>query len=173
MALRSGFGKMACKEHEQDLVLYYYSELGDEDRKRVQGHLESCGLCRGFLADLESLLPITIKPDDPPSIFWDNYTQGVRAKLALVKEKRPWWRQLPSYLTPWPLPALATALAVIIAVTLTLTSRPWRTQELPPKEEALLEVLPIAENLEFFRAMEFLDAMDLLESMGGPSNGSA
>jgi hypothetical protein len=36
-----------------------------------------------------------------------------------------------------------------------------------------MEVLPVAENLDFFANMEILDAMDLLESLSGPGNGQA
>jgi hypothetical protein len=36
----------------------------------------------------------------------------------------------------------------------------------------MMEVLPVAENLDFFANMEILDAMDMLESLGGPGNGS-
>jgi hypothetical protein len=36
-----------------------------------------------------------------------------------------------------------------------------------------MEILPVAENLEFFKTMEVLDAMDFLENMGSPANGSA
>ena len=36
-----------------------------------------------------------------------------------------------------------------------------------------MEILPAAENLEFFKTMDVLDAMDLLEDMGSPAKGSA
>lgn len=32
-----------------------------------------------------------------------------------------------------------------------------------------MEALPVAENLEFFKAMDVLDDLDLLESMGSQS----
>jgi hypothetical protein len=35
-----------------------------------------------------------------------------------------------------------------------------------------MELLPVAENLEFFKTMEVLDALDVLEEMGS-SSGSA
>jgi hypothetical protein len=36
-----------------------------------------------------------------------------------------------------------------------------------------MEILPAAENLEFFKTMEVLDAMDFLEDMGSAGKGSA
>jgi len=74
---------------------------------------------------------------------------------------------------PWPVPALTTALILVVALTLTFTKGLWRSQGTPPKELTLLEILPVAENLEFFEAMEILDAMDLLEAVEGAKNGSA
>jgi len=38
------------------------------------------------------------------------------------------------------------------------------------EDAAMLEILPVAENLEFFNAMDVLDDLDLLESMGNQSN---
>jgi hypothetical protein len=64
-------------------------------------------------------------------------------------------------------------LVLILALTLTFTKGAWRAREFPPEEEALLEIMPMAENLEFFKTMELLDSMDLLEIGGGPANGSA
>jgi hypothetical protein len=36
-----------------------------------------------------------------------------------------------------------------------------------------MEELPMAENLEFFKAMDVLDDLDLLEYMGSQGNGNA
>jgi hypothetical protein len=36
-----------------------------------------------------------------------------------------------------------------------------------------MEVLPIAEQLDFFSDMELLDNLDLLETLGGQGNGTA
>jgi hypothetical protein len=36
-----------------------------------------------------------------------------------------------------------------------------------------MEVLPVAENLEFFKAMDVLDDLDLLEFLGNQNNGNA
>lgn len=163
----------ACKDFEQDLVLYYYGECGGTERSRVETHLKDCAPCRHFLEDLHTLLPLTVKPDYPPQPFWESYSREVQRKLRAAEEKASWWRGLFSFFRPWPVPALATALVLVLALTLTFTKDMWRSQEPPPEELALLEVLPVAEDLEFFKAMEFLDAMDLLEAVGGPKNGSA
>ncbi len=162
-----------CTNFEQDLVLYYYGECDRKDHLRVETHLEGCGSCRRFLEELGQLLPLTSKLDQPDEAFWDAYSREIRAKLAEVREKPSWWNEILTLFHPWPVPALATALILVVALTLTFTKGMWRTQGTPPKELTLLEILPVAENLEFFETMEILDAMDLLEAVEGAKNGSA
>jgi len=163
----------ACKEFEQDLVLYYYGECEADEKSRVQRHLEGCASCRHFFDDLGRLLPMTVKPDDPPLAFWENYSRELRSKLQAAEQMEPWWKGWVARLRPWPVPALATALILILALSLTFTKRAWRPQETLSEEEVVLEILPMAENLEFFRSMELLDSLDLLESLGGLGNASA
>lgn len=163
----------ACKEFEQDLVLYYYEECAGPERSRAEKHLQSCALCQQFLADLRRLLPLTIKQDEPPQVFWQSYSKEVRRKLATAEQKGRWWSDLAALLRPWPVPALATALVLILALTLSFGKRVWRPQDLPPEEEGIMEVLPMAENLEFFKAMDMLDSLELLEAGADLGNGSA
>jgi Putative zinc-finger len=158
--------RTACKDYEQDLVLYYYAECSDQERVRIDAHIRDCPSCAGFLDELRILLPLTVKTDEPPRPFWESYSHELREKLTLAREIRPWWHGMVSFLRPFPVPALAAALVLLLAVTLTLTKGMWRTRDVPPKEEALLEALPMAENLEFYKAMEFLDSLDFLEDMG-------
>lgn len=165
--------RAACKEFDQDLVLYYYGECVETERGRVETHLEGCASCRLFLEDLRTVLPLTVKPDEPPQAFWEGYSKEIRLKLAAVEQKGRWWRDLLAPLRPWPVPALATALVLILALTLTFGKRVWRTQDLPPEEEGVMEILPMAENLEFFKAMDLLDSLELLEVGAGLGNGSA
>jgi hypothetical protein len=73
----------------------------------------------------------------------------------------------PGYLT-----ALATAATLIIALTFTLGGGLWSSKSDLPDEE-LTEALPVAENLDFFRAMDVLDELDLLEVMGNSANDAA
>src|SRR5437867_2476923 len=108
---------MACDKFEPDLVLYHYGELLGEERVAVEGHLQTCEPCRLYLQGLESFLPLTLKQDEPPQIFWSDYDREMRQKLAEAREKRSWWRRLESFLQPWPVPAIAMAAVVALALT--------------------------------------------------------
>lgn len=173
MAQRNHTFQGGCKEFEEEVVLYYYGECGPAERSRVEKHLEGCDPCRQFLANIGRLLPLTIKPDEPTPLFWESYSREMRKKLASVEQRNPWWSALASLFRPWPVPALATALVLVLALTLTFGKRMWRPQDLPPEEEGVMEILPMAENLEFFKTMELLDSLDILEATGGPGSGSA
>lgn len=163
----------ACKEFEQELVLYYYGEHGGEERKKVEKHLEACASCRQFLEDLRRLLPLTVKPDEPSLPFWESYSREMRTKLASLGQKNRWRSALVSLFRPWSVPALATAVVLILALTLTFGKRIWRPQDFPVEEAGLMEILPMAENVEFFKTMDLLDSLDLLEAAGGLGSGAA
>jgi hypothetical protein len=164
---------VACTQWEEDLVLHYYGELRGSERAAVEEHMRGCEPCRFYLKELESILPLTVKPDEPPQAFWDDYSREMRRKLTEVKERKSWWQSLASLAQPWAIPVSATAFVAILALTLTLGKGFWRSKEVPQDDEAFMEILPAAENLEFFKTMEVLDAMDFLEDMGSPVKGSA
>ena len=63
-------------------------------------------------------------------------------------------------------------LAHVVAIALAFTLGPgvWTSREQVQEDTAILELMPVAENVEFFNAMEMLDNLDVLESMGGQGN---
>ena len=162
-----------CRDLEEDLVLYYYGELVENDRHNCEAHLKDCEHCRAILAEMTKLLPMTAAYDQPPPAFWNDYSRELRQKLELAAERQSWRRSIAGLFAHIPMPALATAAVVALALTLTFGKGWWRGKDAPPEDELLMEVLPVAENLEFFRTMEVLDAMDLLEFMSSQGNGKA
>ena len=164
---------VACTNWEEDLVLYYYGDLGGSERTVLEEHMRGCEPCRFYLKELESILPLTVKPDEPPQAFWDDYSREMRLRLTEVKGRKSWWQSLVSFLQPWAIPVSATAIVALLALTLTLGKGFWASKEVPQDDEAFMEILPAAENLEFFKTMEVLDAMDFLENMGNTGNRSA
>ena len=173
MAQDNTSAAVACTQWEEDLVLHYYGELGGSERAAVEDHVRGCRPCRSYLKELESILPLTVKPDEPPQAFWDDYSREMRRKLTEAEKRKPWWQSLASFFQPWAIPVSATAAVAILALTLTLGKGFWGSKEAPQDDEAFMEILPAAENLEFFKTMEVLDAMDFLEDMGSPVKGSA
>lgn len=160
----------ACKEREENLVLFHYGDLVESERQELGNHLTSCAGCTGFLAELATLLPLTIKADEPPENFWRDYNRELRHKIDAASEKQSWRELVGRFFQPRLLPAWGAAAAITLALALTFGDK-FRQSNDPPKEEtALIEALPVAENLEFFKSMEVLDNLDLLESMGNPGD---
>ena len=161
MVMTSDRSLGACKEFEQDLVLYHYQECTGGEQQKVESHLESCAACRRFLAELSTFLPATITTDEPSPEFWQNYNREMRAKLA-EKEGESGWKWLASFFRPWSVPAIATAMILALAVTLTLTKGQW-----PLDSQEKPEVLEMAADADFLESIDFLDSMDLLEAVEG------
>ena len=155
----------ACASREEDLVLYYYGELGEFERAAVETHTRECAGCRRYLDEIKSILPLTIQADDPAQSFWDNYSRELRHKLD-EKAATAWGQFVKEWLRPWAVPALAATAVVVLALTFTLGKGLFRPKDVPPEDQSLMEALPVAENLDFFANMEILDALDLLESLG-------
>ena len=116
--------------------------------------------------------PLTVKPDEPPQAFWDDYSREMRRKLADTSERKSWWQSLSVIL-----PALGNSRfrdggSGDIGPDVDSWQGILGPKEVPQDDEAFMEILPAAENLEFFKTMEVLDAMDFLEDMGSPVKGS-
>ncbi|HSQ11629.1 MAG TPA: hypothetical protein VLM90_01365, partial [Candidatus Deferrimicrobium sp.] len=96
----------------------------------------------------------------------------LRHKIDAAVENKSWWQNFTAIFRPGYLPALATAAVVVLALTFTLGGGLWSVKNGTPDVE-LTEALPVAENLEFFRAMDVLDELDLLEVMDSQGNNAA
>jgi hypothetical protein len=101
-----------------------------------------------------------------------DYSRELRHKIDAAVESKSWWQNIAAICKPRYLSALAAAAVVALALTFTLGGGSWSGKNDMP-DEAITEALPVAENLEFFRAMDVLDELDLLEVMGNPANDAA
>lgn len=91
---------MRCKTTQQELDLLLTEELAETDRRRVEGHLQSCPDCRAELARLKRLLALlkidsTVPP--VPEGFGSRLMAQARERLAASQppETMPsglrWW----------------------------------------------------------------------------------
>ena len=68
------------------------------------------------------------------------------------------------------MPALAGTAVVALAVTLNIANKTTPIDDLPAADPALMEMLPMAENLELFNNMDVLENIEVLEVMEGTGN---
>lgn len=159
----------ACKSFEEDLVLFHYGDLDDAARGALEKHIAGCTSCADYLEELATLLPLTVKADEPPQEFWSNYNRELRHKLDIALERKRGWRRFAALFQFPLLPTFATAAVIILALGLTLGRGIWTSRN-NVQDDELAEALPVAENLDFFRTMDVLDDLDLLEAMGTQGN---
>jgi hypothetical protein len=162
----------ACQHLEADLVLFHYGDLASGERDALAQHVADCAGCAGYLQELAALMPLTVKTDVPPPQFWMNYNRELRQKIDDAVENKSWWRSLASILRPRYLPAYATAAILVLALTFTLGKGIWSGKNQLADDE-LAELLPVAENLDFFSAMDILDDLELLDFIGSQGNNAA
>ena len=162
----------ACKSFEEDLVLFHYGDLDGAARSALEKHINGCAGCAGYLGELATLLPLTVKADEPPQEFWSNYNRELRHKLDIAEEEKHGWRRLSALFKFPALPAFATATVIILALGFTLGRSLW-TSKINAQDDEMAAALPLAENLDFFRTMDVLDDLDLLEAMGGQGNNAS
>lgn len=172
MAERTNAPIMACKNLEAELVLLHYGDLVGAERDKLAAHATDCPGCTGYLKVLATLLPLTVKSDQPPQEFWMNYHRELRHKIDAAVERNSWWPGVAKIFQRRFIPALAASAVVVLALTFTLGRGLLSNKNNLPEDE-LSEALPVAENLDFFNAMDVLDELDLLEFIGSEGNNAA
>ena len=159
--------KSACKDFEEDLVLYYYGEGSAAERQRVERHVSGCACCRLFVDDLQRLLPHMTESRELPQSFWDNYFRETVAKLAEQEERNSWWRSLFAPMQSWLLPAFGTVAIALLAFGLVLGKGKLTLFTDHSAASLPQEVLADAEQLEFFKSLDMLESLDRLDGREG------
>ena len=144
----------ACKNFEEDLVLYYYGETSDAEKRRIEHHLSSCQSCGRFVDDLRRLLPHMANSQEFPRSFWDSYYRETLAKLAKQEERSHWWKNLFAPMKIWMLPAFGTVAVAVLAVGLMLGKSDSPRFAEKSSDPIPQEILADASELEFFESLD-------------------
>ena len=110
----------ACKNYEEDLVLYYYGESGAAERAAMEQHMAQCGRCRNFIDDLGRVLPQMAPQPELPQPFWDSYFRETMAKVDAHEARQSWWSDWFAPLNGWLMPAFGTMAVAALAIALVL-----------------------------------------------------
>lgn len=158
----------ACSAFEADLVLYYYGDIVDAERRRVERHCVDCLRCRRFLDDLKRLLPQMAKAKPLPEDFWDRYYKETVQKLAAQDARRSWLRNLFAPMHVWLIPAFGTVAVAALAITLVLGKNGWNFHLSASQQDVIpQEILADETKVEFFKSMDLLESLGVLEKMDG------
>jgi len=153
----------ACRNYEEDLVLYYYAETGVSERTMIEQHLAQCSRCRKFVDDLVRVLPQMAPKPELPQPFWNDYFRETVAKLDEQTARQNWWRRWLVPLNGWLVPAFGTVAIAVFAIALMLEKGHFKstTETVSPNIPA--EVLVDSNQLEFFKSLEILESLSTLE----------
>lgn len=160
--------RSACKQYEEDLVLHYYGDNSENERRDVERHLAACDSCRCFLDDLRKLLPQMTRAQEMPQSFWDNYYRETVSKLASYEERKYGWLSLFAPLRTWMVPAFGTLAAAVLVIGLMLGKDDLRLFSEPRVQSIPQEILADKNQLEFFESMDILEALSKLEGQDEP-----
>jgi hypothetical protein len=165
--------KSACRAFEADLVLFYYGDVPEADRRRIESHCQDCFHCRSFLDDLQRFLPQMAKAKPLPANFWDSYYKETVQKLTAQEARGSWWRNLFAPMHVWLIPAFGTVAVAVLAVVLVFGKSGWNFQLTPTQQDKIpQEILADASKVEFFESMDLLESLGVLEKMEGTPQGS-
>ncbi len=165
MKAHSGMLETACREFEEDLVIYYYGDGFEAERQRVEKHLQGCFRCQRFLDDLRKLLPQMAQQKEFPQEFWAKYYDEMMGKINAYEERRSWWREFLTPMRLWMVPAFGTAAVAIMAFALVLGKGATNSHSDRPVEKIPAEIMADVNQLEFFKSMDMLESLRLLESL--------
>ena len=154
-----------CKQFEEDLVLYYYGEIGNNEKHKLEQHLGHCVGCGRFIEDLHRLLPHIALPEELPQSFWDDYYRETVAKLRDQAEQKFYWRNLFAPMRIWMIPAFGTAVIAALAFGVVLSKGNLPSLYNQAQERIPREIVTDTEQLEFFRSLDMLEALSSLEGL--------
>jgi len=157
----------ACKNYEEDLVLYYYGESGAAEHATVEQHMAQCQPCRKFVDDLGRVLPQMAPKPELPQAFWDSYFRETMAKLDEQAARQSWWRRWLAPMNGWLVPAFGTVAVAVLAIVFMLEKRDVVSTIDSATANIPAEVLVDSNQLEFFKSLEILESLSTLEAQDG------
>ena len=112
-------------------------------------HLAECDVCVGRLADLRAMMSTVVEGQvpEPPSVFWERFSDRVREAVAAEPKPRSLWRDLMWWLPAprvfVPISALAAAVLVVAAVGVVSHMIPTTVPPPPAASDQALETQQI------------------------------
>jgi anti-sigma factor RsiW len=164
---------MDCHEIKKLIPLYLDHELGEVDRQRVEGHVQSCPDCRREARAIEKSwdLLVEIKAVEPDpnyrARFWQSvdaqmpWYAGIYRNVLAVFQQRRW------------APALAGALIVALISTIIAVQflkKPNELAVVAELDEAEFEMvanIDLAEHYEIIDELDFFTDFDIIENLNG------
>lgn len=144
---------LSCRS--QQLLLYCYAELGAEDLRQVEQHLQSCSVCRAELSELQKLLDTVpaITPELSP-VELDRFSARV---MEHVQPQHRWFAR--------PAWGLALAGGVALLITLNLNILLPESAPVQPKSPLMTADQDVLLNLDLLQDLRLLEDLELIQEL--------
>lgn len=130
-----------------DIELYFYGELADADRARVDAHLHRCEACRQRLEDLHAIRrALAARPvvDAPPAEDWSGFTRRLDAAVGIASASPASSASSP-YSAASAVYSAAAAAAILLAASLGIYYARSARQTAPaPRQTATVAQQPVS-----------------------------
>ncbi len=138
---------MKCRE-EKRLPLYYYGELDEVEKGRIESHLQECEKCNAAWVQLKNGLDgLHCDPPEMPAGYWQAYRRSLRKKIE-PPPRRPFFLSRPLL--------QGVAAAMVLLAVATAGFHYYRGRE---------ERIMILQNYELLSQLDLLENLDLLRSL--------
>lgn len=80
-----------CREFELLFVEDYYSEISDQDKRRLEEHLKLCEKCSAEYLRMKETLNLVNQRErtEPPAGFWENYLPRLEERMMKEDQEKP------------------------------------------------------------------------------------
>jgi hypothetical protein len=81
---------MKCKKFKEQIVLYLYGELSEEERQALEQHLKTCSACSQDLAYTQSVFNLIDEADtqEAPEARWEKCWEGIHTEIQQPPRRR-------------------------------------------------------------------------------------
>jgi anti-sigma factor RsiW len=145
---------------ETALLPYLQGELSEDEKRRLELHLEGCTHCRESIDSSTAIMRAIVRSvENLPEPDWHVYRAQLHRKLAARRQpKQRWWRNE----IAWPLitAGVATAALVLGLFFSQMSQRPTP----PPVDQLAMEGAINGPDVGLLRNYQVVDHLDLLEN---------
>ena len=132
---------MNCKKHKQNIMLFLYGELNEQDKKSLEDHIKQCAECAHdleFTRKVFDLVDETKKQEAVPQPNWEYCWKGIEENTQNETTKKHFFRMSPN----WAYAAAAVLAVFILGI---FAGREWFSSQ----ETTLSSAQPSAEFIEY------------------------
>ena len=132
---------MSCKKYKQNILLFLYGELNEQDKKSLEDHIKQCAECARdmeYTREVFNLIDETKKQETEPQPNWEHSWQKIESNTLRKESKKPILRLIPN----WAYAAAAVLAVFILGV---FAGREWFAS----RDTVLASAQPSAEFIEY------------------------